>query len=167
MSLHSKLILPLVDENLQLEDIAPETGFVDAYTLDINRPGLTNHIFLLYKRCMTDEYLRIKEKLSNLPCLYSKRNITINGILYILFCFTLNNAARMIKNNGTSLLVKEDRLRIGKFWQFTDVDITDFLLGYYYMTEFEDTVLPEEDYSPSDFITYDEKREELIISSSL
>ena len=168
MSLYTKLILPLIDESLTLEDISPETGFTDVYTLDINRPSLTNHVFLLYKRTLTSEYFRTKEKLSNLPCLYSKKNVKINNVLYILFCFTINLAIKMIKNNGSSLLVKEDKIRIGKFWLFTDSDITEFLLGSSYLgKEFKDDIVPEEDYSPSDFVTYDEKRGKLVLSSPL
>lgn len=74
----------------------------------------------------------------------------------------------MIKNNGSSLLVKEDKIRIGKFWLFTDSDITEFLLGSSYLgKEFKDDIVPEEDYSPSDFVTYDEKRGKLVLSSPL
>ena len=168
MSLHIKLMLPLIDKSLSLEDISNKTGFTDAYTLDINRPSLTNHIFLMYKRVMTPESMKTREKLSNIPCLYSKKNIKINNELYVIYCFTINKSIKKIKNDGLLLLDKNDRTNIGKFWMFTDVDVTDFILGYSYLgNKFKDSVVPEEDYSPSDFITYDEKRGELIISSSL
>ena len=49
-----------------------------------------------------------------------------------------------------------------------DSNINEYMFGTAYTGEmFKDTVVPEEDYSPKDFITYDEKREELVISSSL
>ena len=168
MSLHTKLILPLIDKSLKLEDLSYKTGFVDAYTLDINRPSLTNHVFLLYKRVMTPESIKTREKLSKLSCFYNKKNMKINNVLYVLFSFTINSKIKLIKNNGCLLLVKDDKANIGKFWSYTDVDVTDFLLGFSYLGDgFKDDVVPEEDYSPSDFITYNEKRGELVISSSL
>ena len=161
-------MIPFVDESLKLDDISHKTGFTDMYTMDINRPSLTNHVFLLYKRTMEPEALAVKEKLSALPNLYSKRNIKINNILYTLFCFTINNKIKLIKNNGCLLLSKDDKQRIGKFWLFTDSDITEFLIGSSYLGGgFKDDIVPEEDYSPSDFLKYDEKRGTLVISASL
>ena len=168
MSLHIKLILPLIDESLTLDDISQKAGFAGIYTLDINRPYLTHHIFLIYKRDPTDEFLRIREKLPTLKSFYNKKNVKINGILYVVYTFTINPSIKNIRKSALSMLGKTDRTRIGKFWKFTDVDITDFLLGYSYLgEEFKDSVLPEEDYSPSDFITYDEKRGTLVLSASL
>lgn len=168
MSLHTKLILPLIDENLTLEDISEKTGFVGIYTLDINRPYLTHHVFLMYKRNLTDEFLRICEKLPTLKSFYNKKNVKINGTLYVVYTFTINLSIKNIRKNALSMLGKADRTKIGKFWKFTDIDITDFLLGYSYLgEEFKDSILPEEDYSPSDFLTYDEKRGTLILSASL
>ena len=168
MSLHTKLILPLIDESLTLDDISEKTGFAGIYTLDINRPSLTHHVFLMYKRDPTDEFLRIREKLPTLKSFYSKKNVKINGTLYVIYTFTINLSIKNIRKNALSMLGKTDRTKIGKFWRFTDVDITDFLLGYSYLgEEFKDSVLPEEDYSPSDFLTYDEKRGTLVLSASL
>lgn len=168
MSLHTKLMLPLIDKSLTLEDISDETGFVDVYTSDINRPGLVNHIFLLYKRIPTNEHFDVRKKLSDIPSLYSKRNIKINNILYTLFCFTINYPIKLIKSNSYLLLKKEEKEQIGKFWRFTDIDVTDFLLGYTYIgTEFSDNVIPEEDFNPSEFLTYDEKRGALCLSVPL
>ena len=168
MSLHTKLILPLIDENLTLEDISPKTGFVDIYTFDINRPSLTNYVFLMYKVDPTEEFIRVKNKLTALKTFYSKKHVKINNVLYIIYTFIINTSIKYIRKNAPSMLNKDDKVKIGKFWKYTDVDVTDFLLGYNYIgNKFEDVVIPEEDYSPSDFITYDEKRGTLVISASL
>lgn len=168
MSIYNKLILPLIDNNMSIEDISPDTGFAGIYTMDINKPFLTNHVFLLYKKVATKEARATREKLSSLPTLYSKRTISLDGILYNLFCFICNKSISLIKNNGHLLLNKAEKTQIGKFWQFLDSDVTDYLLGYGYVgKEFKDTVIPEEDFSPKDFITYDEKRETLVMSASL
>lgn len=168
MSIYNKLILPLIDSRLTIEDISPNTGFAGVYTMDINRPSLTNHVFLLYKKVATIEARKTREKLSSSPYLYNKRIISLNGILYNLYCFICTKPMNLIKDNGHILLGKTEKTQIGKFWQFLDTDITDYLLGFGYVGEaFKDTVVPEEDFSPKDFITYDEKRGTLVMSASL
>ena len=132
MSIHIKLIIPLIDESLKLEDISKKSGFAGAFTLDKNKPWLTDHVFLLYKRTMEPESLKVREKLSKLPCLHSKRNIKVKDILYTLFCFTINRSIRFIRKNAI-LLTKKDEIQIGKFWLYTDADVTDFLMGYTYV----------------------------------
>ena len=117
---------------------------------------------------MTPESVKTRNKLSKLNCLYSKRNIKINNVLYTLYCFTINKTIKLIKNNGLLLLTKSNKECICKFWLYTDAEVTEFLLGYSYLgNKFKDNIVPEEDYSPSDFITYDEKRETLVLSASL
>ena len=168
MNIYNKLILPLIDNRLTIEDISLNTGFAGVYTMDINRPSLTNHVFLLYKKVATTEARRTREKLSSSPYLYSKCTISLDGILYNLYCFICTKSISLVKDNGHILLGKAEKTQIGKFWQFLDTDITDYLLGFSYIGEaFKDTVVPEEDFSPKDFITYDEKRGTLVMSASL
>jgi len=168
MSIYTKLILPLIDKQLEVKDISKETGFVDAYTLDINRPYLTSHVFLLYKRIATNEHFDILNKLSKLNTLYNKKYIKINNISYVLFCFIINSAIRKIRKNCLISLTKDEKIRICNFWKYTDCDITDYLLGYYYFKdEFKDDIVPEEDFNPKDFLTYDKKRGGLVLSSPL
>lgn len=168
MSIHTKLILPFINKKLTLKDIAKETGFVDIYTLDINRPYLTSHIFLLYKSIPENEFFDVYHKLSSLDNLHSKKSITINGVFYALFCFTINPTIRTIRKNGLLLLSKDEKLCINDFWKSTDVDVTDFLMGYYYLgEEFKDNVVPEEDFYLKDLLKYDEKRGKLVLSSPL
>ena len=168
MSIHNKLIIPLIGSNLTIEDISPNTGFAGIYTLDINKPFLTNHVFLLYKKVATKEAKTTKEKLLKLPTLYSKRTISLNGILYNLYCFICTKSINLIKDNAHIILGKTEKTQIGKFWQFLDTDVTDYLLGFSHISKnFKDTVVPEEDCSPKDFLTYDEKRGALVMSTSL
>ena len=161
-------MLPFIDEQLTLDDISKDTGFVDVYTLDINKPYLTSHIFLLYKAIPENKFFNVVDKLSKFKSLYSKRCIKINGISYILFCFILDCTMKLIRKNCLSMISKDEKLRIGKFWKYEDVDVTDFLLGYYYLREdFKDNVVPEEDFNPKDFLTYDKKRGRLVMSHPL
>lgn len=155
MSVHMKLILPMINESLSLDDISENSGFIDAYSIDINKPGITNCIFLLYKKSMTQQAIATDKKLSSLPELYNKRNIKINDQFYTLYGFVINKNIRFIMNNATLMLGDSCKRQIGNFWKFTDSDVTDYLLGYYYFKKFEDNYVPEEDFSPIDFIAYE------------
>lgn len=56
MSKQCKVLIPLLGENMMLEDISEDVGFYDAYTSNIDKPYLDSHIFLVYSNlCHTDE----------------------------------------------------------------------------------------------------------------
>ena len=72
-NLTTKLIVPLLDDNIVLEDVSEESGFVNAYTDDINKPFYDNHIFLLYKSVDTIESLRRFQKFNKLTTIHNIR----------------------------------------------------------------------------------------------
>ena len=78
-NLTTKLIIPLLDDNIVLEDVSEESGFVNAFTDDINKPFYDNHIFLLYKSVDTIESLRRFQKFNKLTTIHNIRYITINN----------------------------------------------------------------------------------------
>ena len=45
MTNFEKILLPLVVENISKEDICPESGFIDTYTVDVDRPSWQNEFF--------------------------------------------------------------------------------------------------------------------------
>ena len=56
MSKQCKVLIPLLGENMMLEDISEDVVFYDAYTSNIDNPYLDSHIFLVYSNlCHTDE----------------------------------------------------------------------------------------------------------------
>ena len=90
-NLTTKLIIPLLDDNILLEDVSEESGFVNAYTDDINKPFYDNHIFLLYKSVDTIESLRRFQKFNKLTTIHNIRYITINNEHYIVYTFVKIN----------------------------------------------------------------------------
>lgn len=90
MSTYLKILIPMLDSKLKKEDLTEESGFVDAYTADKNRPYLENTIFLMYD-------LSIKNKIANEReyRMRSCKNISnstieyINGKAYKIYAFPL------------------------------------------------------------------------------
>lgn len=159
MSTSLKFIIPLLDNNLTLQDLSLKAGFLGAYTQDINRPYLDNHIFLVYAPiCWTKEAENRRDKFETLKTIYRKYYVTIDGQNYLVYAFVLNRAIKSIMSNCVMLSSKE-KFRIISFWNLTDKDINEFMMNPLYLIgEFKELVLPEEDYKQSCELQYDKKR---------
>lgn len=148
-NLITKLIVPLLDDNLVLDDVCEASGFINAFTDDINKPFYDNHIFLLYKSIDTKESLNRFQKFNQLETIHNKRYITINKEHYIVYTFikkdkNINN----ILKSGQCFNPK-DSLLINNFWKDIDADMFQrlFTPHYEYSKKIKE-ILPEEDYYP-------------------
>ena len=66
-----KLAIPLLNTDIKLSDIDSTTGFVGAYFEDINKPYLTDHMFLMYDDTVKgDNVAKRFYKLSKLTFLF-------------------------------------------------------------------------------------------------
>ena len=150
MSKVHKLIIPLIDDAITLDDISDKAGFVDIYNEDKNYPYLDNNIFLMYvTNIVTKQSIETERKLSSLSTLHHKRHLCINETDYILYCFISNKYINKIILNAPSLSDKQ-KLHIFKFWNFSDDDINSLMLDYVKILYFQfvNNVVPEQDYVP-------------------
>lgn len=147
----SIFIVPLLDDNITLRDLSEESGFVNAYTSDINRPYLEDKVFLMYNsRTNTKEALERFLKFRELDTLYNTRYITIDKVHYIVYCFTspkYKKAINSLKESGKTNNVEASNL-ISQFWNNVPVpDLTNRLFfSQYKFGECITAELPEEDY---------------------
>ena len=85
----STYILPLIDDSITLDDISINSGFINAYTEDINRPYLEDKVFLLYdSKVNTAESMNRFRKFRDLDTLYNMKYIQINKHPYTVYCFS-------------------------------------------------------------------------------
>lgn len=148
MSKHFKAIIPLLGEGIIPEDINPKKGFIGAYSYDMNRPTLDHHIFLLYVYIVTGFFMERDKRLKALPAYCSRRIVHIKG--YSLACYTFDNDNESIRSiiDNRWFVKDDDKLRIFKFWNFTDDDINQYMLhpdGNLFSETFEQVVVPEWD----------------------
>lgn len=153
MSKHFKTIIPLLSNDLVLDDIKVENGFVGAFSYDINRPTLDQHIFLLYIYNVTNFFKERDARLKACPTFRSRRTVRIKGFLIV--CYTFYNNQRSIRSiiDDRWLVNDEDKLRIFKFWNFTDNDINQYMLHpdiNLFSETFKQVVIPEWDYDGKD-----------------
>lgn len=146
MSNIAKVILPLVDDGISLDDISDKTGFISMYTEDINRPYLDDHIFLMYD-WNDKKSTKVFYKFRELPSFYGYKIIYLKGIPYIVYTFTSNNLINRLKK-GTAILRDINKLRVLQFWQFKDAWVSlNVTRGTVSGDPLQD-ILPEEDYMP-------------------
>ena len=146
MSNIMKVILPLVDNGISLDDISEDNGFIAAYTEDINRPYLDDHVFLLYN-WSDKKSTKVFYKFRDLPSFYGYKIIYIKGVSYIVYTFTSNSLINRLKR-GTAILRDVNKLRVLQFWQFKDAWVSLNVTRGTVNEGSPQDVLPEEDYLP-------------------
>ena len=147
MTSFEKFIIPLVNSELTMKDIADDTGFVGAYVEDIDRPYLDNHVFLMYKwNKDVPNGQSVFYKFKNLNSFHSYSIRYINDECFIVYVFTSNRDINHLKGGGR-IIGESSKQRILQFWMFTDSVVTiNVMRGTIASTP--SPPLPPEDYIP-------------------
>lgn len=146
MSNIAKVIIPLVDEKLSLEDLSESTGFEGVYFEDINRPYLDDHIFLMYN-WDDKKSTKVFYKFKGMKSFYGYKIIYIKRVPHIVYTFTSNSLINRLKR-GTAILRDVNKLRILQFWQFKDAWVALNVTRGTVTSDPPTEIVPEEDYLP-------------------
>lgn len=149
MSTSLKLLIPIASGNLKLEDIDPKNGFVDAYTRDINKPYLDNHIFLMFKFGTNSHKKWFRhDRMKNDVNRYNTFTYQIKGELYTVYCFCIDNRLMKSMIKEYPQLTKSEKIRIGTFWNGTDENVSNFIFTNVQTKplKFDYNTIPEQDY---------------------
>lgn len=143
-----KIAIPLLNKDISLSDIQDSSGFVDAFFEDINKPALTNHIFMMYDAKASGTNVgKSWYKLQKLNNRYSTRTVYIKNKPYTVYTFTIDKTIRNLRD-GNIILSNSQKERVLQFWNWKDPWISNnILLGATYDHP-EPSILPEEDYMP-------------------
>lgn len=144
-------IVPLIDDNITQEDLTEESGFVNAFTTDKNRPSLEDKVFLLYdSKVNTVNSMNTHRKLSNLDTLHNTIYITIDKKHYTVYCINRIKYKKDIHNliSSGKTYSLDASLEINRFWNNVPVPELSMRLFYdfYRFGESISATLPEEDY---------------------
>lgn len=153
MSTYLKVLIPLLDPVLKKEDLTKESGFVDAYIFDKNRPYIENSIFLMYD-------LGIANKTSNEReyRMRSCKNVSnsliefIGGKAYKIYAFPLVGADMKKVFKGFKPVSMGGANRVLGFWGGTDSSVNMTMLDRSVTKMYLDwKTVPEFDYRPEPF----------------
>lgn len=144
-------IVPLCDDNITWRDLTVESGFINAYTTDKNRPFLEDMVFLVYDSSVnTVESLERFRKFCQLKTKHSTKYITINKKHYTVYCFNNPKYKKDIINlRETGKVINLDAaLCIQSFWNGVSVPelVQRLFITLYRFGEPMKAEVPEEDY---------------------
>lgn len=148
MTLSEKLLIPLLDTELTLDDISTQAGFVDIFNVDLNNPDETGSVYLVYLMSICSKQShKTKNKLKDMKNLSWWHRASIQNMFFRVYKFPLYNFSLKTISEGINALTDDDKRRINSFWKNTDDEVTDFLLGIKNETDIDVRVnsLPEED----------------------
>ena len=129
MSTQMKLIVPLLDNCITKEDLTPESGFVDAYVFDKNRPYIEDCIFLMYDISKpTKETGKHEHRFHNCTNLHSIKVVNIGGKPYKIFAFKM--IGKDVKDLYKGFKPKDynNVVHILSFWRGYDEDVNKAML---------------------------------------
>ena len=128
MTNFEKILLPLVVKNISKEDICPESGFIDTYTIDVDRPSWQNEFFIVYNDFIRSEKsinrARKFENSGNLKRVYIK---CINNKPCIVYSFWIDRTLKKLYDD-TFILNSKQKFKVAQFWGASD-EIFDIVLN--------------------------------------
>lgn len=166
MSLFAKLIIPLLDFNLNKSDFKPETGFVGCYTKDYDKPTDQECIYLVYDASMYNANTIYRwNKFSKLTTVKNIETRYFNGKPYIVYTFIIKHTEHNLYC-GFIALDSYQKLRILDFWG-NDQEVQYEVLKCTARSIKSDYPLPLKDYQLSVFEMFqNQKRGGLTIETS-
>lgn len=139
MSTTEKLLIPLIDDSITVNDVL-SNKFIGVFTEDINLPGL-DYIYLVFVYDMNDLHLSIKN------CTDCVRRIGNNLFHILKFPKSSVDIKRILKGDY-SLVSNEGISKIYNFWNNIDNEIANYPFGKtlakesYYRCIPEETIIP-------------------------
>lgn len=143
-------IAPLCDDNLTWRDLTVESGFINAYTSDKNRPYLEDKVYFVYDSSVnTRESLDRYCKFKKLDTIYNTVYITIKNKHYTVYAFSnpkYKEDIKSLKSYGKAFSLNA-KLEINRFWTNVPVPELSKRLFYphYRCGESIEAELPKED----------------------
>lgn len=147
MSKFAKVVMPLITKDIKLDDFSKESGFMDVYTIDPDRPGDYRSIYFVVnnevRNGLSIDRARRFSKSSNIYGSYPK---TIGNKGCIVYRFNMpKNVAKM--KDGVIDLTFEEKARVLQFWGITS-DIGRLLINNHVLSIDTDYAMPLADETP-------------------
>jgi hypothetical protein len=147
MSKFAKVIMPLITNDIKLDDFSEESGFVDVYTNDPDHPGDYRSVYFVVnddvRNALSIDRARRFSKSSNIKGSYVKR---CGNIPLMVYKFNLTPKASKMKDGIISLNI-DDKTRVLQFWGITS-DIGRLLMSNNVLSAETDFDVPYADEAP-------------------
>ena len=119
MSKFAKVVMPLIMNDIKLDDFSEKSGFVDIYTYDPDNPGDYRSIYFVVnddvRNALSIDRARRFVKSPSFKGSYVKR---CNNIPYKVYKLNMTSSVNKMKN-GVISPTYDERARILQFWGIT------------------------------------------------
>lgn len=147
MSLFEKIIIPLIDDDLSYGDILPQSGFVDSYTADPDKPCGENAIYLTYNDSIrTDMTKRCASRLGDIKSVRYRYVKMVNKVPTMVYKLYVKPEVKHLFS-GHIELTPEQMVRIFDFWGYNS-DVAIYLCSNKQKVLNVEHNMPLEDYVP-------------------
>jgi hypothetical protein len=147
MSKFAKVVMPLIMNDIKLDDFSEKSGFVDIYTYDPDNPGDYRSIYFVVnddvRNALSIDRARRFVKSPSLKGVYTKR---CNNMPYMVYKLSMTSSTYKMKDGVISPTL-EERARILQFWGLTS-DIGRLLLCNSTLSVETDYAMPLADEAP-------------------
>ena len=147
MSKFAKVVIPLIMNDIKLDDFSEKSGFVDIYTYDHDNPGDYRSIYFVVnddvRNALSVDRARRFVKSPSLKGVYTKR---CNNTPYMVYKLSMTPSTYKMKDGVISPTL-EERTRILQFWGLTS-DIGRLLLCNSTLSVETDYAMPLADEAP-------------------
>lgn len=147
MSKFAKVVIPLIMNDIKLDDFSEKSGFVDIYTYDSDNPGDYRSIYFVVnddvRNALSIDRARRFVKSPSFKGVYTKR---CNNIPYMVYKLSMTPSTYKMKDGVISPTL-EERTRILQFWGLTS-DIGRLLLCNSTLSVETDYAMPLADEAP-------------------
>lgn len=146
-------MVPLLFMNTEFDKyISDKYGFMNAYSRDINKPQLENHVFLLFKNPKSAvDYMELWNTLPKHPNFYGRSNYKLKGVFYDVYIFTIGcgkfkfDETYLFRGRQTEMSWNT-RVKILNYWGYNlTSEECRFLFDQTVTTKITQDVLPELD----------------------
>lgn len=150
MTILEKIVIPLIDENLNIGDISPNSGLIDSYTSDPDKPFLEEGIFLVYDDTLrTEDTKKAASKLNSLSSLrYTYVKYVENKPYFVYNFYPTTEWKKLL--TGHIVLTPKQTKRIIEFWGELS-EVSDYICSNKNKYITPNHPMPLEDYMPSMF----------------
>jgi len=147
MSMFEKIIIPLIDDNLEFGDIAPQSGFIDSYTKDLDKPCEENAVYLTYDDSLrTENTKKCALRLERLTCIKYRYIKMIDNKPVMVYKLYIKPELKNLFS-GNIELTPEQTVRIFDFWGYNS-DVALYICSNKQKTLTISHEMPLEDYIP-------------------
>lgn len=136
-----------MDDNLSFGDVSPQSGFVDSYTIDEDKPCADNTIYLTYNDSeRTDDTKKCALRLEKLNTVKNRYIKIIDNKPIMVYKFYIKPELKKLFN-GVIELTPEQYIRIFDFWGYNS-DVALYICSNKRKSLTVEHKMPLEDYVP-------------------